>query len=307
MKSTLRTTSAFASVSIALALFTAPAMAQVSPAEDADSAASGDIIVTAQKRSENVQDVPVAVTVLSGEAIGGASRPSLESAAQLVPTLNFLKSGTTLNQTIFLRGVGTATFSIAGEPSVSTVVDGVVFQRSGEAFSDLVDIAQMEVLRGPQGTLYGKNASAGVINITSIMPNNAFGGSLDASYFDRSEFRVKGSVNLPMGPDLAGRFTASYGEYDGNIRNISTNEWVNGYKHYGARAQFLYNPGDNLRVYLAADWHKNNDDCCADIIATGPLTSVGLASTSLAFNVLPAPLGAATRQVSQDLVTRTKE
>jgi len=75
---------------------------------------NGEIIVTAQKRSENVQDVPVAVTVLSGEAISGASRPSIESAAQLVPTLNFLKSGTTLNQTIFLRGVGTATFPIAG-------------------------------------------------------------------------------------------------------------------------------------------------------------------------------------------------
>jgi iron complex outermembrane receptor protein len=307
MKSTLRATSALPLAALVMLAFAAPAMAQdADEADDADTS-NGEIIVTAQKRSENVQDVPVAVSVLSGEALGASSRPSIESAAQLVPTLNFLKSGTTLNQTIFLRGVGTATFSIAGEPSVSTVVDGVVYQRSGEAFSDLVDIAQMEVLRGPQGTLYGKNASAGVINITSIMPKNEFGGTIEASYYDRAEYRVKGSVNVPMGQDLAGRFTAFYGEYDGNIRNVTTNEWVNGYKHYGARAQVLYNPSDDLKVYFAADWHKNDDDCCADIIATGPLTGAGLPTTSLAFNVLPTPLGANTRQVSQNLVTATKE
>jgi iron complex outermembrane receptor protein len=298
MKSTLRATSALPLAALVMMAFAAPAMAQDAEEENVD---TGEIIVTAQKRSENVQDVPVAVSVLSGEALSASSRPSIESAAQLVPTLNFLKSGTTLNQTIFLRGVGTATFSIAGEPSVSTVVDGVVYQRSGEAFSDLVDIAQMEVLRGPQGTLYGKNASAGVININSTMPKNEFGGTVEASYYDRAEYRVKGSINVPMGQDLAGRFTAFYGEYDGNIRNVTTNEWVNGYKHYGARAQFLYNPSDDLKLYLAADWHKNDDDCCADIIATG------LPSTSLAFNALPTPLGANTRQVSQNLVTSTKE
>jgi iron complex outermembrane receptor protein len=307
MKCTLRATSALPLAAIALIGFSAPAFAQDAE-EEVD---SNEIIVTAQKRSENVQDVPVAVSVLGGEAISGASRPSIESAAQLVPTLNFLKSGTTLNQTIFLRGVGTATFSIAGEPSVSTVVDGVVYQRSGEAFSDLVDIQQMEVLRGPQGTLFGKNASAGVINITSVMPGNEFGGSVEASYYDRAEYRIKGSVNVPVGADLAGRFSAFYSEYDGNIRNITTNEWVNGYKHYGARAQFLYNPSDALKLYFAADWHKNDDDCCADIIATPPInaaTGAPLAlSTNLAFTVLPTPLGANTRQVSQNLVTRTQE
>ena len=267
---------------------------------------AAEIVVTAQKRSERLQDVPVAVSVLSGASLEQAARPSIESAAQMVPSLNFLKSGTTLNQTIFLRGVGTATFSIAGEPSVSTVVDGVVFARSGEAFSDLVDIAQMEVLRGPQGTLFGKNASAGVINVITQQPTQNFGASLEASYFDRAEYRAKGMVNVPMGPDLAGRFTAFYGEYDGNIQNLATNSRVNGYRHYGGRAQFLYDPGA-LRLYLAADYHKNEDDCCADIIATGPLTGAGAPSTSLAFNVLPVPLGADTRQVLQNLVTATEE
>jgi iron complex outermembrane receptor protein len=305
MKSMLRTSSALPLAALAMVAFAAPAYAQDTANEDEN--APGEIVVTAQKRSENVQDVPVAVSVLSGERLAEASRPSIESASQMVPSLNFLKSGTTLNQTIFLRGVGTATFSIAGEPSVSTVVDGVVYSRSGEAFSDMVDVAQMEVLRGPQGTLFGKNASAGVINITTQMPKMEFGGNLEASYFDRNEFRLKGAVNLPLGQDLAARFTAFYGEYDGNIRNTTTNEWVNGYKHWGVRGQFLYEPSDDLRLYLAADYYKNDDDCCADIIATGPLTGAGAPTTSLGFLALPAPLGADTRTVAQNLVTATKE
>ncbi|MFP5454036.1 TonB-dependent receptor [Rhizorhabdus sp.] len=303
MKSLLRASSAMALAAISIG-YAAPAFAQT-PAEAEESVA--EIVVTAQKRSENLQSVPVAVSVLSGQALATTARPSIESAAQLVPSLNFLKSGTTLNQTIFLRGVGTATFSIAGEPSVSTVVDGVVYARSGEAFNDLVDVAQMEVLRGPQGTLFGKNASAGVINITTQMPKNEFSGTVDASYFDRQEYRLKGSVNVPLGEDLAARFTGFYGEYDGNIRNLTTGNHVNGYKHRGVRGQVLYNPSDALRIYVAADYYKNDDDCCAEVIGTGPLTGAGAPTTSLAFNALPTPRGSKTREIRQDLVTSTKE
>ncbi len=315
MKTLLRATSAMPLAAFALAAFAAPALAQTAPAADpaaeADDAAPGEIVVTAQKRSESLQRVPLAVSVLSGESLAQSSRPSIESAAQMVPSLNFLKSGTTLNQTIFLRGVGTATFSIAGEPSVSTVVDGVVYARSGEAFSDLVDIKQMEVLRGPQGTLFGKNASAGVINITTLMPEHKLGGSVEASYFDRNEFRLKGAINLPLGDDLAARMTAFYGDYDGNIRNLTTNQWVNGYKHWGLRGQLLYDPGNNLKLYFAADYHKNNDDCCADLIGTRTATLTGTTvaynTTSPVFTALPTPLFANTRQVRQNLVTSTKE
>ena len=262
-------------------------------------AAPGEIVVTAQKRAENLQTVPVAVSVLSGQELATASRPSIETASQLVPSLNFLKSGTTLNQSIFLRGVGTATFSIAGEPSVSTVVDGVVYARSGEAFSDLIDVSQIEVLRGPQGTLFGKNASAGVINITTVMPSHELGGTVQASYFDRNEYRAKAAVNLPLAPDLAARLTGFYGKYDGNIYNEAVNHYVNGYEHWGARAQLLYDPSSAVRIYATADYHKNNDNCCAEIIATP--------GSGLAFDVLPTPLGADTRRINQNLVTSTKE
>ncbi|MBB3953624.1 TonB-dependent receptor [Novosphingobium sediminicola] len=286
-----------------LAVGSAPALAQ----QAADSGTAGEIVVTAQKRSESLHSVPVAVSVLTGAALAATARPSIESATQLVPALNFQKSGTTLNQTIYLRGVGTATFSIAGEPSVSTVVDGVVYARSGEAFSDLVDIAQMEVLRGPQGTLFGKNASAGVITITSQMPKNEFSGSIEANYFEGNEWRVKGAINVPLGKDLAARFTGFASGYDGNIRNMATQSMVNGYDHVGGRAQFLYNPGTGVKIYVAADYHRNNDNCCADIIATGALTGAGAPTTSLAFNALPTPMGAKTGFINQNLVTSTKE
>jgi iron complex outermembrane receptor protein len=144
--------------------------------------APGDIIVTAQRRSERLQDVPVAVSVVTGDLLSQQGGVNLENAQYLVPSLNFRKSGIALNQSLYLRGIGTTTFSIGGEPSVGTVLDGVVLARSGEAFTDLVDIDRIEVLRGPQGTLFGKNASAGVVNIISRRPGDRFGGFIEGGF-----------------------------------------------------------------------------------------------------------------------------
>lgn len=291
-----------------------PAIAQDKPAASADDQVTptenqpGDIIITAQKRSERLQDVPLAVSVLDGGTLAQAGKTSIEGAQYLVPSLNFLKSGTTLNQSIFLRGVGTATFSIAGEPSVSTVVDGVVYSRAGEAFSDLVDIDRMEVLRGPQGTLFGKNASAGVINIVSKQPTKDFGGYAEAGYYSRADYRGRLVLNLPLGPDLLTRFTGSYENYDGNIRNNAYGgRYVNGFEHYGGRAQIVATPSNTVKLTFIADYHHNDDDCCAEVIGTGPLTAAGAATTSLAFAALPMPQGDRTRRINQNLITSTVE
>ena len=309
------------------ALTAAPAWAQTSPAAatavtdtqtdappaEAAATAPGDIIVTAQKRSERLQDVPLAVTVVGGDLLASQGRSSIEGAQYLVPALNFLKSGTTLNQSIFLRGVGTATFSIAGEPSVSTVVDGVVFSRAGEAFSDLVDIDRLEVLRGPQGTLFGKNASAGVINIVSRQPTRDFAGYVEAGYYSRAEYRGRAVVNIPIGDMVRTRFTGFYDNYDGNIINQARgNRHVNGFEHYGGRAQLVADFSPNVTLTLIGDYHRNNDDCCAEVIATGtPVVTngalTGFTTTNLAFSALPTPQGDKTRRVNQDLITATRE
>ncbi|SFP60287.1 TonB-dependent receptor [Sphingomonas rubra] len=290
----------------------APGVAAEQPArvepDTAGDVEPGEIVVTAQKRSERLQDVPIAVSVISGQALAASGKPGLEGAVTLVPALNFQKSGTTLNQSLFLRGVGTTTFSIAGEPSVSTVLDGVVFARSGEAFGDLVDIERLEVLRGPQGTLFGKNASAGVVNIVSVQPTEELGGYVEGGYFTNGdERRIRGALNIPVSENLLTRFTGFYGKYEGNIRNVATGGRVNGYEHYGARAQLKWTPSASTTIALIGDYHRNDDNCCAEVIGTGPLNAAGVAITSPAFAVLPTPRGDETRQVNQNLVTRTKE
>ena len=278
----------------------APAQAD-DPATSVEADQPGDIIVTAQKRSERLQDVPVAVSVISGDAIALKGGVNLESAQYLVPTLNFRKSGTAINQSLFLRGVGTSTFSIAGEPSISTVVDGVVYSRAGEAFSDLIDIDRIEVLRGPQGTLFGKNTSAGVINIVTKRPGSDFGGFVEGGYYTNgNEYRVRGAVDVPLGELVKSRVTGFYSNYDGNIRNIAKgNQRVNGYEHYGVRGLIVADPTPNLTLTLIADYRKSDDDCCAELIGTRP--------TNLTATVLPDIDGDRSRTVNQDLVTSTTE
>lgn len=287
-------------------LLAAPALAQTAPG--ADAADPAEIIVTAQKRSERLQDVPLAVTVVTGDAIANTGKVSLEGAQYLVASLNFLKSGTTLNQSLFLRGVGTATFSIAGEPSVSTVVDGVVFSRAGEAFSDLVDIDRLEVLRGPQGTLFGKNASAGVVNIVSKRPTKEFGGYAEVGYFTNAEYRARGVINVPLGENVRSRLTGFYSNYDGNIRNVTANRIVNGWEHYGFRLQVEAEPSPDLTLLFIGDYHRNNDDCCAPVVGTPPInTATGATTTNASSLALPTPRGDETRQLAQNLITSTLE
>ncbi|QYE34762.1 TonB-dependent receptor [Polymorphobacter sp. PAMC 29334] len=304
---------------LAVALpFAATAQQAATPAPAVDTTAAvaaaaddigADIIVTAQKRPERLQDVPVAVSVINGAALAATGKVNLEGAQYLVPSLNFLKSGTTLNQSLFLRGVGTATFSIAGEPSVSTVLDGVVLSRAGEAFSDLVDVERIEVLRGPQGTLFGKNASAGVINIVSVKPGDVLGGYVEASYFSAAEYRLRAAVDVPFSSTVRARVNGFYDDYKGNIFNVAptVNRKVNGFEHYGVRAIVEGDATETLKLTAIGDYHRNNDDCCAEVIATPPLNAAGQVIANPTTAVLPAPLGVNSRTIDQNLVTRTKE
>ncbi|MFT6725009.1 MAG: iron complex outermembrane receptor protein, partial [Arenicella sp.] len=151
-----------------------------------------EIVVTAQKREQSVQEVPIAVSVLSAEKIQSAHAIGLEGLQQLIPSVSFRKGNTNRNSAVVIRGIGTISFSTAAEPSVSTVVDGVVLGRSGQAFTDLYDLERLEVLRGPHGTLFGKNASAGVVNLTTKRPTEELSGSVDVSVFEDEEYRLKG-------------------------------------------------------------------------------------------------------------------
>ncbi len=291
------------------ALVPAAAVAQtVAPATNAATDATEDsleIVVTAQKRSERLQDVPVAVSVVSGEALARQGAINLEGAQYLVPSLNFRKSGTTINQSLYLRGVGTATFSIAGEPSVSTVLDGVVLARAGEAFSDLVDIERIEVLRGPQGTLFGKNSSAGVVNIVSKRPGDTLGGFAEGSFFfdTGNEYRLRGGIDLPIGDNVRTRTTAFWGKYDGNIFNDAPGiqKRVNGYERWGIRSLVEANLSDTVKLTVIGDYRQAKDDCCAEVIGTTPAGIAAQALAGIKFE------GDETRTIRQNRITRTEE
>ncbi len=278
-----------------------PAMAQVD-----------EIVVTAQKREQNVQDVPVAVSVISGAALEKQGGINIENAQYLVPSLNFRKSGTALNQSLYLRGVGTTTFSIGGEPSVGTVLDGVVLARSGEAFSDLVDIERIEVLRGPQGTLFGKNASAGVINIVSRRPSDTFGGFAEGGFFfgNGTEYRARGGLDAPLSDKVRSRFTGFYSNWDGNIVNETLGRRVNGYERYGVRGVIEARPSETVKLTLIGDWRKSNDDCCAEVIGAPARNADGTVFTTFntrAATALPPLLGDKSRNVRQNLLTQALE
>lgn len=270
-----------------------PAMAQVE-----------EIVVTAQKVEENVQDVPIAITAVSGDALIAAGSTSLENLGQLVPSVTFRKGTTNANSAVVLRGVGTISFSIAAEPSVSTVVDGVVLSRSGQAFADLVEIERLEVLRGPQGTLFGKNASAGLINVVSKGGTDTLEGEFTAEYYQGDEVRTRATIAGPLAENLTFRTNAFYGNYKGNITNVvpfaTRDSKINGYEHIGFRGLLDFDNGP-ARIKIIADYYEADDDCCGEV--------TGVSRGAVLNAELNLPLGVSQgenqRYVNHNLVTQS--
>jgi len=266
-----------------------------------------EIVVTAQKRTQRLQDVPIAVSVVGGALAEAAGGFNVEALRTLVPSLNLRKTNTSLNQSLFLRGVGTINFAIAAQPSVATVVDGVVLSSAGEAFGDLYDLERIEVLRGPQGTLFGKNASAGVVNIISKRPGDEMGGYVDVSWFEDNELRVKAAIDLPLSENIRSRTTMSFGEFDGYIDNLSTTAAggnLNGYDRRGLRTMWEFGGEGNLWTFIG-DYRTSDDNCCVEVIGVSPTGANAAAYSNLYRGV--AFRGDGTNQVKQDLQMRSTE
>ena len=248
-------------VSIAVALqigFTAPASAQ---------SVIEEIVITAQKREENISDVPVAVSVLGRQQIEASFASNLEELQALVPSVSFRTGNTTRNSALTIRGIGTISFSVAAEPSVSTVVDNVVLGRSGQAFGDLYDLERVEVLRGPQGTLFGKNASAGVVNITTRRPGEALEGYISGTFYEDNEYQLRARISGPLTDELRGSLTVLNSEFDGYIQNVFNNETINGYDKQGLRAMLQYDVSDSIEALFIFEDYEADNDCCVDLEA----------------------------------------
>ena len=282
-------------------------MAAAAQQGDADTGRLDEVVVTAQKREQRLQDVPIAVSVVSGALAESTGGFNVEGLRTLVPSLNIRKTNTSLNQSLFLRGVGTINFAIAAQPSVATVLDGVVLSSAGEAFGDLYDIERVEVLRGPQGTLFGKNASAGVVNIVSKRPGAEMGGYLDLGWYEDNEMRVKGALDLPISENIRSRTTVTLGKFDGYLDNISASAAggkANGYDRKGLRTVWEFGSKGNLWTFTG-DYRESDDNCCVEVIGTAPTGANAAAYAALYSGVTLA--GDETRQVKQDLQMRSTE
>ncbi|MDR0277550.1 MAG: TonB-dependent receptor [Paucimonas sp.] len=251
------------------ALPLAPAMAaDAAPAVQDDSPVLKAVTVTATRREASLQQVPVAVSVVDGEQLERENRNSVASIVQQVPSLNFRTGASNKDTSLFIRGVGTISTSPGVEPTVATVIDGVVLGRPGQSTLDLLDIERLEVLRGPQGTLFGKNASAGVLNITTRTPTEETHGFVEQSYYSGNESRTRFGIGGSLIPDtLKGSITTLFGSYDGNVDNKANGQEVNGYNRKGVRGKLVFTPSDDLSLTLAADYLKSRDDAPNGVVS----------------------------------------
>jgi iron complex outermembrane receptor protein len=228
---------------------------------DAAFADAGDIVVTAQKRSERLIDVPVSVAVVSGDNLKNLNFSQATDLQFLAPGLGLGDSNTPRGAGFRIRGLGTQIFAEGVEQSVGTVVDGVPLARAGQSLSDLVDIERVEVLRGPQGMLFGRNASAGVINIVTKKPRlDVFSLDAQASYGSDNDVQLGASASAPLAIDKAAlRLTGFFNSRDGFVTNLRTGEDLNARRSYGLRGALLLKPVDDLEIIIRGDWSKQNN------------------------------------------------
>lgn len=241
-----------------ISVLAAPALAQNAPASNKDTGGLGDIVVTAQKREQNLQNVPVAVTALGAEAIQNQRINEFGDLSRAAASLTLTESTASPNNSIILRGIGTYAFSIGVEPSVAVIVDDVPVVQQAQAFDNLSDVQQIEVLRGPQGTLFGKNASAGAISITTKDPGKtlAVTGTLQGTT-DKS-VRGDASVSIPLSDTVGLRASGYYGAWDGNVKNLTDGALLNGNTNYGFRAKLKAKLTPKFTLSLIAGYSKEN-------------------------------------------------
>jgi outer membrane receptor protein involved in Fe transport len=244
------------------------------PPPGAGQSEGNEILVTANKREQTLQNVPVAVTVTGADTIERAKIRDIKDLASVVPSLRVVDHQNVANTAFLIRGFGNGDNNAGVEPSVGVFIDGVYRSRSAAQVTDLPDVSQVEVLRGPQSTLFGKNASAGVVSISTAEPQMTTHGSTELSYGNYNAFIVKSAFTGKLADDLAGSISGSYNRRDGYIQDAGTGEKTNNRNRYAVRGQLLYAPADGPRIRIIGDYGQINELCCATTtVLAGPTTA----------------------------------
>jgi iron complex outermembrane receptor protein len=225
-----------------------------------------DVVVTARRRAENAQDVPIPITALTGNSLEESGQYRLEDLNERLPSLN-AQFANPRQTSIAVRGLGNNPANDGLESSVGVYLDDVYLGRPGMANQDLVDLDQVSLLRGPQGTLFGKNTTAGVLNLTTRSPSFKPDGVLETSFGNYDYYQVRGTLSGPIHDDtLAGRISYAKTSRDGYIDDVTDGRRLNGVDRDGLRGQLLFKPNDTLSIRVIGDYEKENSDCCVSVL-----------------------------------------
>jgi iron complex outermembrane receptor protein len=273
----------------------------------ASASTGGDIIVTANKRAENVQRVPLAVSVVSPAQLAAAGVRNFTDIGKVAPSLVVRPAEQPQNSNITLRGVGTLAFGIGVESSVAVLVDEVPVALTARAFTDLPDVERIEVLRGPQSTLYGKSASAGLINIITRAPTDTLRVRANTLVTTDDERGGNVSISGPISPTLGYVVSAAYNNWDGNIRNVALGKEVNGRESINARGKLRWTPTDTSSVTLSANYINGNTSVGRPFIAVGPAALLrGQAGLTPAVVFPGVSIDSRNQRISNNFDARTK-
>ena len=227
-----------------------------------------EVVVTSRRRIEKVQDIPIAVSVITGKQAEQAGAFNVNRIKELVPSVQ-LYSSNPRNTGINIRGTGSP-FGLTNDgidPGVGFYVDGVYYARPAATTLDFIDVERIEVLRGPQGSLFGKNTTSGAFNITSRKPSFNYGADFELSYGNYQYLQAKASITGALSSKIAGRLSFSGTQRDGLIENIATGRSVNTLNNQGFRGQLLYTPTEDINITLAADLTTQRPDGYAQVVA----------------------------------------
>ncbi len=269
---------------MACSALTTPAFAQAQDSEGAEAARDDNtIIVTATRRAQDVQDIPIAVTAVSQAQLDNQGVFNIQQISQLATSITASTAQVASGSVVLrIRGVGTTSNNIGFESAVGIFIDGAYQSRPGVALTEMVDIERVEVLRGPQGTLFGRNTSAGALNITTVRPDvSEVGGFVNATYGAFDEISLQGAINVPIVQDtLALRLTGAYRKRDGFLDVVNAAGTrigdTNDVDQFLVRGQIGWDTSGGIRGRLIADYSESRNSCCGAIeLYQSPLVTAG--------------------------------
>jgi len=230
--------------------------------QSANVGASNQIIVTASKREQTLQETPISVSVTSGETLEQAQIRDVLDLQTVTPSLRVSQLQTSSASTFIIRGFGNGDNNFGVEPSVGVFIDGVFRSRSAAALNDLPNVQRIEVLNGPQSTLFGKNASAGVISVVTRPPQFEFGGSVEAVYGNYDQMFFKGDITGPLTDTIAFSIDGTYQKRDGYAEIVNLDTDINDRNRWSTRGQLLIEPTPDLSIRAIADYSRIDEVCC---------------------------------------------